>query len=272
MTGTAPEISVIMSVYNPESRKHAFTAIKSILQQSFSDFEFIIYDDGSDPEIAVYADKIAGLDDRIRIAGRRENHGLAFSLNQCLELTQGRYIARMDADDISLPERLKTQREFLETHPRYAWCGCNIELFDEDGIWDTLDYPQEPEAEDFLRFSPFAHPTVMFRRELFEDGTRYLASEETWRCEDYELFMRLYQKGYRGYNIQEYLFLYRENRNTLKTQKMRFRVNEAKIRYRNFKKMGLLNFKGCLSVLRPIAGGLVPTSLLAAYKRRDLSK
>lgn len=269
MTQTSPAISVIMGVYNPESKEKTYRAINSILEQTFGDLEFIIFDDGSDPEIAKEAEAVGRLDPRIRLAGEEKNHGLAYSLNECIKLARGRYIARMDADDYSLPDRFMVQYQFLEANPEYQWCGCNVQLFDDRGVWGEIRYPEEPKKEDFLRFSPFAHPTVMFRREVFEDGNAYRVSAETFRCEDYELFMRLNQKGYRGYNIQQPLFQYRDERTTLKKQKMRFRVNETKVRYKNFKKMGLLNLKGWIYVFRPVAGGFVPSRLIAKVKRRE---
>lgn len=262
-----PEISVIMSIYNPKSKEQTINAVRSILDQSFKDFEFIIFDDGSDSYVADDAGEIAAMDERIRIMRRDENKGLAFSLNQCIKEAKGRYIARMDADDVSLPERLKTQIDFLETNKQYQWCGCNIILFDKDGEYGKFDYPAKPQTKDYLKFSPFAHPSVVFRAELFTDEIKYNVSEETLRCEDYELFMRLHQMGLKGYNIQKYLFCYYKDRKEQK-QTMKLRMNEAKIRYRNFKKMNVPAIKAAVYVLRPVAGGLIPSSLLAAFKRR----
>lgn len=264
----SPEISVIMGVYNQKSEKQLFAAVKSILRQSFRDFEFIIYDDGSDKEMAGFIKKLKGLDSRIILIGEEENHGLAFSLNQCIHRARGNYIARMDADDISLPERFQVQYDFLEKHPEYSWCGSNAIVFDEHGEWGKRVYPKRPQSRDYLRFSPFIHPSVMYRRQIFEGNIKYRVSDETLRCEDYELFMRLEQMGLKGYNIQQFLFKYREGRESLDRRKMKFRINEAKIRYKNFKKMGMLDLKGWMCVLRPIAGGLVPNRVLVAVKRR----
>ncbi len=81
---------------------------------TLTDFEFIIYDDGSDPEVAGYIRELEKLDERIVLIGKEENHGLAFSLNMCIGAAKGKYIARMDADDIALPERLQVQYDFME--------------------------------------------------------------------------------------------------------------------------------------------------------------
>ena len=177
------QVSVIMGVYNQWNREALQKAVKSILNQTLTDFEFIIYDDGSDPEAAGYIRELEKLDERIVLIGKEENHGLAFSLNMCIGAAKGKYIARMDADDIALPERLQEQ------HKEYAWCGCNTRLFDENGVWGERKMPELPSDKDYLPFSPFIHPTVMYRRKLFEKNEGYHVSPETLRCEDYEIFM-----------------------------------------------------------------------------------
>lgn len=101
----------------------------------------------------------------------------------------------MDADDISDPNRLKVQYDFLEKNPQYSWCGCNARLLDENGIWGTREMPEAPAEKDYLKYSPYIHPTVMYRASLFEETDGYKVSEETLLCEDYEIFMRLRQMG-----------------------------------------------------------------------------
>jgi len=128
------KVSVVMGVYNQWDRQILLEAVNSILQQTLSDFEFIIYDDGSDEAAGVYLQELCALDERIHLIGKEENHGLAFSLNQCIQKAKGQYIARMDADDISEPERLERQVKFLESHPEYMWCGTNTALFDEGAL------------------------------------------------------------------------------------------------------------------------------------------
>ena len=261
------KISVIMGVYNQWNREQLQEAVNSILNQTFRDFEFIIWDDGSHPEAAGYIKELADLDDRIILAGKDQNHGLAYSLNGCIALARGKYIARMDADDISLPERLMTQYNFLEAHPEYAWCGCNTNLFDNDGIWGIRTMPEFPQEHDYLKYSPYVHPTVMFRSLVFDSNEGYLESEETLRCEDYEIFMRLRKAGLSGCNIQKCLFCYREDKEAYGRRKFKYRISEAKLRLRNFKEMGILFPFGWLYVIRPIVGGLVPNAVLAAIKR-----
>lgn len=264
-----PLISVIMGVYNQWDRESLRQAVYSILEQTFTEWEFIIYDDGSLPEAAAYIRELKGLDPRIVLIGREENHGLAFSLNACIDRARGKYIARMDADDIADPERLQVQFNFMEHHPEYAWCGCNTRLFDENGIWGCRRMPEQPKYRDYLKYSPYVHPTVMYRREIFEQDGGYRAGEETLRCEDYEIFMRLRRHGLKGYNIQQFLFSYREDKESFRKRKMKYRINEAKLRYRNFKAMKILFPIGWLYVIRPVAAGLLPADAVAWMKRTE---
>ena len=97
-----------------------------------------------------------------------------------------------------------------------------------------------PEASDFLSYSPYIHPSVMFRAEVLRKIKGYPISEETRRCEDYELFMRLHKAGYRGYNLQEPLIRYREDEHTYRKRTIQSRMQEVKIRYRGFRQLGIL--------------------------------
>lgn len=265
-------ISVIMGVYNQNDEKVLREAVDSMLNQTFKDFEFIIYDDGSQPDAALILEKIEKIDPRIVLIGQEKNHGLAFSLNACIEQARGKYIARMDADDISDPNRLKVQFDFLEKNPQYSWCGCNARLLDENGIWGLREMPEVPVEKDYLKYSPYIHPTVMYRASLFEETEGYKVSEETLLCEDYEIFMRLRQMGKRGYNIQETLFTYREDSDSYRRRDFKRSINEAKVRFDNFKKLHILFPTGWLYVLRPIIGSLIPRELLYIIKRRKTWK
>ncbi len=262
------ELSVIMGVYSDQSTADLDRAVNSILTQTFRDFEFIIYDDGSCPESSRFIKELSKRDKRIVIIGSEENNGLAFSLNKCLENANGKFIARMDDDDISMPKRFEKQLSFLKEHPEYDFCGCNAKIFDEKGEWGVTTRPENPTAEDYLKYSPFIHPTVMYRREaLFENGG-YLARKETLRCEDYEIFMRLFRLGLKGCNMQQILFKYHVDRETYHTRHFKFRVYEAKVRFKNFKEMGLLFPFGWAYCLRPIIGAFIPVRLIEFFKNR----
>ena len=261
-----PKISVIMSVYNQRNKMQLEQAIKSVLRQTFSDYEFIIYDDGSDQNIHDYIAEYAKLDKRIILISDPVNHGLAYSLNSCINVAKGLYLARMDDDDICEPERFAVQCDFLDRHPEIAFVGCNAKLIDDKGVWGIRKMQEHPDKHAFLRFSPFIHPTVMIRRQVLEGGNTYRCDKKNWRCEDYELFMRLWKLGHRGYNIQQELFCYREDRHAYKKRKFRYRIDEMQLRYRNFKELGMSGPVTWLFIIRPLVAGIVPSWMILKAK------
>lgn len=265
-------VTVVMGVYNQHNRVELEEAVRSILNQTIMEWELIICDDGSESEAAENLRSYENRDERIQVFRHEENQGLAATLNACIARAKGKYIARMDADDISRPERLEKQYIFLENHPEYAFVGCNADLIDEKGIWGMRKMPGKPEKKDFLPFSPFIHPSVMVRREVYLKSGGYYVSKETWRCEDYEFFMRLYAQGYRGFNMQEKLFCYREDRGSYERRKFRYRVDEARIRRRNFKNLGIRGPVAWMYTVRPVAAGLIPIPVLMGLKRRQVLK
>lgn len=264
------KVSVIMGVHNQNDKQILLQAVDSILNQSLRELEFIICNDGSNQAVSDFLREIAERDSRIILLESAENRGLAFSLNKCIEKAKGKYIARMDDDDVSKVERLKIQYDFLESHKEYAWCGTNAELLGQDGVWGSRKMPVCPSDKDFLKFSPYIHPSVMYRAEVFEKEEAYLVTDETLRCEDLEIFMRLHQKGYRGYNLQEELIQYREGAESFQKRRWIYRVNEAKIRYQNYKKMNLLFPTGWIYTLRPLVSALVPVNVIRKMKREKL--
>lgn len=263
----APQISVIMSVYNQKKPEQLDAAIQSVLQQTYTDFEFIIYNDGSDAEVSAHLQKYIKVDKRIRLIEDEVNRGLAYSLNACIDVAEGKYLARMDDDDICDPDRFMVQYDYMERHPEIAYIGCNAKLMDEKGVWGIRQMPEYPDEKSFLRYSPFIHPTVMIRREVLENENGYNASKETLRCEDYELFMRLWKRGYKGHNIQLDLLSYREERASYKKRKFCYRMDEMRLRYRNFKELGLLFPFGWCYVLRPVVAAFVPAGVIMSLKK-----
>ena len=261
------KVSVIMSVYNPHPFSHLEKAVESIRDQTWKDWELLIYNDGSDAEYGKKIRELAEGDPRIRYLEGRINRGIAFGLNQCIRAAEGEFIARMDGDDVSLPERLERQIGFLERHPEYDYAGCSAFLISGEGTWGRRRMPERPEKEDFLLYSPFIHPSVVFRREVFEKYGNYSQSRQTLRCEDYELFMRLYILGSYGYNLQEELFCYREDRDSFRKRKLRFRIDETSLRARWCGRLGLGGIKGRLYRYRPLAGGVIPAALGCRIKR-----
>lgn len=199
-----PIISVILPVYN--GALYVKESIDSILSQSFTDFELIIINDGSNDSSESVIRTIN--DPRIRFL-QQENRGLAVTLNIALGIAQGEFIARQDQDDISLPDRLTRQVAFLRKHSDIDIVGSFIEMMSETG--KTLRIHREPASVAAVKFhslfgTPFAHPSVMMRAEfLKKNEMRY--SEIP--AQDYELWVRMLNCGAKGANIPEALVRYR---------------------------------------------------------------
>ena len=263
----APLISVIMGVYNQLDLEGFEKAVDSVLNQTLKDFEFLIYNDGSsDREVIDYIDSLESRDSRIRVINSAYNHGLGYALNRCIEEARGKYLARMDADDISHPDRFAIETRFLEEHSEYMWCGSGCELFDTEGVWGNSTRPEDPQIEDYLKYSPYIHPTVMYRATLFESVAGYSETRAAIRCEDYELFMRLFSLGYRGYNLQTPLLNYRVDRRKYHSRSFMDCINESKIRSGGFRRLGVSGLKRFLYSLRPMASKLIPTRVIINMK------
>ncbi len=181
-----PKISVIMSVYNGE--KYLGEAIDSVLGQTFTDFDFIIVNDGS-------TDGSPGIiqsyrDERIRVINNEKNIGLTKSLNKAIKESDGEYIARQDADDISLPERFEEQVWFLEEQQEVALLGTSIYRIDSDGkTIGKMVMLARPTMKDLLRGNQFNHGSVMFRRKLLDAVGGY---NDLFRyVQDYDLWLRI---------------------------------------------------------------------------------
>ena len=175
------KISVLMPVYNAE--KYIAEAIDSILAQTFTDFEFIIINDGSTDKTAEIIRSYK--DPRIVFVDNEKNQGLITVLNQGLNMARGEYIARMDADDISFPERFAEQIEFMDAHPDVGLLGAQLQMFG-DRHWKSA----YPEKIGILDANNINHPTVMLRKSVFDKYNLHY-DHDYIAAEDYELWSRV---------------------------------------------------------------------------------
>lgn len=191
MAGMSPKISVVMAVYNEVD--YASSAIESVLEQTFEDFEFLIVDDGSTDKTPEIINSYARRDDRIRHLSNETNKGLPASLNRGIEAANGKYIARMDADDRSLPKRFERQHEFLEANPSVHVVGCDVRVIGINGEYfgDREFRPRLGRDPDTLQQDgpQVAHPSVMMRRPSVRavDGYRPVFKY----AQDLDLWIRL---------------------------------------------------------------------------------
>jgi glycosyltransferase involved in cell wall biosynthesis len=207
-----PKVSVLLPVYNGEPYLKA--AIESILNQTFRDFELIIIDDGSKDRskeiISQFKDK------RIRWQSQ-PNAGLASTLNKAMKLAHGDYLARQDQDDLSLPERLAKQVDFLDKHPNIGVVGTASKVWIEDKPTEqTLKHPsQNPEIQFNLLFdTPFVHSSVTIRRSTLDKVGLYTTDPKRQPPEDYELWSRL-GRSCQLANLPDTLHIYRETKGSM---------------------------------------------------------
>ena len=262
-----PIVSVIMGVYNAGDGRRLEQAVQSILAQTLQDWELIICDDGSTDGTPTRLQALQGRDGRIKVLYSGINRKLAAALNRCIDCAGGRYIARMDDDDVSHPERLEKQLRFMEAHPEISFCGTSAQYFSDEGVWGQRCPPARPTKADFLFSNPFIHPSMIIRREALVAVGGYSEEKIMRRAEDYDLWMRLYAAGYEGANLQEILFDYREDKDSFKKRAYRYRVDEARVRLRGFRAMGMLFPTGWIYVLKPFLVGLIPSTWMIAWKK-----
>ena len=203
---SSPLVSVIMPVYNGE--RYLPQAIESILGQTLRDFEFIILNDGSSDGTAPLIERFACLDSRIRVY-HQENRGLVAAINRLLALSQAPYVARMDADDISLPHRLEAELNFLEANYSVALVGSAIELISSLGMpshivrFPTSDHDIR---RALLHHNCIAHPAVMMRKDAVQAVGGYRKCFAA--AEDYDLWLRLAER-FQLANLRDPVLQYR---------------------------------------------------------------
>lgn len=203
-----PKISVFMPAYNSE--EFIAEAIESILNQTFKDFEFIIINDGSTDHTWDIIQKYARQDNRIRAYSRCINKGIVYTANEGFELARGEYIARMDSDDISLPERFEKQIKYMETHPDIGLLGAWTQYFPG---FDISKRPKNINLFYLLKDCPVDQPVVMIRKSVIDKyHLRY--DEDYLACEDQELWFRLIKVS-RIANLQELLLMHRWHGNNI---------------------------------------------------------
>jgi glycosyltransferase involved in cell wall biosynthesis len=219
---SAPRITVLMSVFN--DARYVSEAIESILNQTLTDFEFLIINDGSTDSTPEILGWYARQDDRIRIFSQ-DNIGLTKSLNRGLKFARGEYIARMDADDISLRHRLQTQQDFLDAYSEIAVLSSGAEIINEEGHITAEYNPVLSSALLQWRLlfgNCLLHSTVMFRKDVIVRSGSYPA--DCLVAQDYDLWAKLLSLNAEICQLPEILIQYRQNK-----QAISFRLNDKQI-------------------------------------------
>lgn len=229
------KVSIIMGIYNCASTLN--DSINSIINQTYPNWEFIICDDGSTDDSFQIAKGFEKSDPiRFRVIRNNKNRGLNATLNRCLKIADGDYVARMDGDDLCDPVRFQREVEFLNSHPKYAIVSTYMTTFDEEGEWGCIKTLEYPQVKDFPTHVPmFCHAACMIRRKAFLDVQGYTEDKRLLRVEDYHLWYKFYAKGYKGYNIQESLYKMRDDRNALHRRTAQARFNGIYATFVGFK-------------------------------------
>lgn len=210
-------ISVLMGIYNcaqtlPE-------ALDSLLAQTYQGFKVIMCDDGSFDNTYKVAKRYADKYENFILIKNEKNMKLAATLNHCLEYADTEYVARMDGDDISVPNRFETLINFLDSHQEFAFVSSAMSHFDENGIWKVTIKEIEPTKESFRWTSPFCHAPVLMRTAELRAIGNYTTDAKVERMEDYYLWHKFYCAGYKGYNLPDPLYLMRDDKNATRRRR-----------------------------------------------------
>lgn len=260
-------ISILMGIYN--CAPTLAEALDSLYAQTYQNFKIILCDDGSTDNTYEVAQKYKNEHDNIVLLKNEKNMGLNFTLNHCLEYADTEYCARMDGDDISLPERFEKEITFLDAHPEYAIVSCPMIYFDEKGEFRRgKTIKNEPDIKDFPKKVPFCHAPCMVRTEAYKKVGGYTESPWLLRVEDYHLWMKMYMEGYKGWRLNEVLYAMRDDRNAKRRRNFKGYRNVAYVTFlicKNFK-LPLTSYFYCL---KPLITPLVPKFIYDLYHRRN---
>lgn len=226
-----------MAIYNCEDT--LAEAIDSLYQQSCQAFKLILCDDCSTDKTWEIASLYADRYDNIVLIRNEKNLKLAASLNHCLQYADTEFVARMDGDDISLPQRFEKQLGFLEAHPEYAIVSSPMIYFDEDGDWGRGKCIAEPDKYSFRFGVPHPHAPSMIRTEALKKVNGYQDDEKSVRVEDYYLWYKLYKAGFKGYNLDEPLYKMRDNKVAMNRRNFKARMNGFTARRTVLKDFGI---------------------------------
>ncbi len=254
-------VSVLMGIYNCADT--LAESIESVLNQTHTNIEFIMCDDGSTDSTYEIACEYAKKDSRIVVLKNEKNLTLGPTLNKCLEHATGKYCARMDGDDLSTPDRFEKQVAFLETHPEYDVVGSFMQIYGTDKLRVICEYP---EIELLVKSNPCCHATIMMRTDIYKEIGGYSSDPKLARIEDVDMFWKFYLAGHKAANIQEALYIVRESQDTFKRRKAKFsfivtaylakRCQEAHI-----------PLKHRVFILKPVVVALIPNELVRLYHR-----
>lgn len=243
-------------------------ALDCILRQSYTDWEVIMCDDHSEDRTAAVAQKYTKCyPDKFILLKNDKNRGLNYTLNRCLEQASGEYIARMDGDDLCVEDRFEREISILENVPEVSIVSSDMLFFDDEGVWGQTHVKESPVNENFVKSTPFCHAACMVRRQAYESVGGYSVSKRLLRVEDYHLWVKMYEKGYKGVNICQPLYLMRDDRNAQRRKRFRYRFHESLVKAYAIKALGLKPYHYIWCMV-PILKGMIPGRMYRYFHRR----
>jgi len=264
----APKISVIMGVYN--GKDGIINAINSIRSQTYDNWECIICDDGSTDGTWDVLKRVTNGDERFVLVRHETNKGLATALNSCIRLAKGEYLARQDADDVSIDSRFEEQVAFLDENPDVAVLGTYAALFGKNGeSWGENKPPVMPVMTDWVKGSSVIHASVMMRKDTIIETGCY--DEKALRVEDYDLWLRLVGRGYKIVTLPKVLYNIHWDKSDYSRKKIGQRWKEVIVKFRALRyiKIPTLYY---VYLLKPLFIGMLPSILVHRYHYRKLKK
>lgn len=263
-----PKISIVMGIYNCE--KYLQESIESIIAQTYKNWELIMCDDGSTDNTYELASKfLKQYPNKIILLKNEKNMGLNYTLNKCIEYSNGEFIARQDGDDVSLPDRFMKEMKFLICNPEYALVSCNMTYFDENGDWGRSHNSGEVKKENFIKGSPICHAPCIIRKEALLSVDGYSVSKKLLRVEDYHLWFKLYIAGYKLFSLDECLYKMRDDNDAYKRRNLQNRINETRLKLWGFRKIKI-PFSKYIWAFKPIIAFIMPKKLYQKFHYKNL--
>lgn len=259
-------VTVIMSEYNTNEQL-LDQSIKSILNQTYKNIEFIIIDDSGNMDLRKRIKKYK--DQRIKVYTNKKNMGLVYSLNKAVKLAKGQYIARMDTDDISKPNRIEKQIAFMKAHKEISVLASRCNYYDEDGIWGESTFYGEMTKQIMLNGNKITHPTVMYKKETIQNAGGYL---DYSRCEDTATWTNLISKNYRFYVMKDVLLDYHLSKNDYKKRSIRNRFDSFRNIREQYIKLSPSKKQIMKAYIKLIISSVIPQAIIYKYHRKKLGR
>ena len=260
-----PKVSVIMGIYNCENT--LAEAIDSIINQTYTNWELIMCDDGSvDGTYALAEEYREKYPDKIILLRNEHNMKLSYTLNRCLEASTGELIARMDGDDISHRDRIERQVVYLQNNPSVQLVGCAMQRFDEKGYHDIMHPVLSPDKWTMRYRVPFYHATILTYKDVYNALNGYTVANRTTRVEDRDLWFRFYARDFVGGNIDEVLYDVRENAATISRRTVCSRFQSLPNTAYGFQLLGYPKRWLVIEVFLLITKSIIPYSLKQFFR------